>query len=51
MEEEDIWQWDEECVRNKEVQTSLSRNLDVGEGKQKIETELCRGNAESGEVC
>lgn len=49
VEEEGIWQWVEECIRNKEVQTSLSRSLCVREGEQKIEPELCRGIVESRE--
>ena len=46
MEEEGIWKWAEEYIRNKEVQTSLSRSLDAREGEQKIKPELCRENAE-----
>ena len=46
MEEEGIWKWAEEYIRNTEVQTSLSRSLDAREGEQKIKPELCPENAE-----
>lgn len=35
MEEEDRWQWVEECMRNKEVQAFLSRSLEVKGRKTK----------------
>ena len=35
VEEEDIWLWVEECMRNKEMQPFLSRSLDVGEDNKR----------------